>query len=133
MAFHVFIFIQVEVSVNSSPPFLPSPFTPPTTVSFSLVAENLSNSISASLDLHVPLRLTPLYLAVLLNDPVFVHLFSGVVVPLIGKIAPSDTYKIRKRDGNLMRTDMTLKGFDGLKIQSNRNGFRGKNGLSVCE
>ncbi|KAL9263019.1 Ankyrin repeat domain-containing protein [Drosera capensis] len=174
---------------------LPSlPPTPPTTVSSSLAAENLANSISASLDLrdNVPLRLTPLHLAVLLNDPVSVHLlsdagadsslqnslgwsplhdaialrrreiaavllrnhhrasyekwrrrlprvveglrrmrdfymeigfrFESSVVPLIGKIAPSDTYKIWKRDGNL-RADMTLAGFDGLKIQRSDQSF----------
>ncbi|KAL2341289.1 hypothetical protein Fmac_009229 [Flemingia macrophylla] len=42
--------------------------------------------------------------------------FESSVIPFVGKIAPSDTYKIWKRDGNL-RADTTLAGFDGLKIQ----------------
>ncbi|BAT87464.1 hypothetical protein VIGAN_05083400 [Vigna angularis var. angularis] len=41
--------------------------------------------------------------------------FESSVIPFVGKIAPSDTYKIWKRDGNL-RADTTLAGFDGLKI-----------------
>ena len=42
--------------------------------------------------------------------------FESSVSPFVGKIAPSDTYKIWKRDGNL-RADTSLAGFDGLKIQ----------------
>ncbi|KAM1423212.1 hypothetical protein ACFX2I_005256 [Malus domestica] len=42
--------------------------------------------------------------------------FESSVIPFVGKIAPSDTYKIWKRDGNL-RADTSLAGFDGLKIQ----------------
>ena len=38
------------------------------------------------------------------------------MIPFVGRIAPSDTYKIWKRDGNL-RADTSLAGFDGLKIQ----------------
>ncbi|KAG4948780.1 hypothetical protein JHK82_041964 [Glycine max] len=41
--------------------------------------------------------------------------FESSVIPFVGKIAPSDTYKIWKSDGNL-RADTTLAGFDGLKI-----------------
>ncbi|CAI0468337.1 unnamed protein product [Linum tenue] len=42
--------------------------------------------------------------------------FESSVIPFVGRIAPSDTYKIWKRDGNL-RADTSLAGFDGLKIQ----------------
>ncbi|KAI4338218.1 hypothetical protein L6164_016562 [Bauhinia variegata] len=42
--------------------------------------------------------------------------FESSVIPFISRIAPSDTYKIWKRGGN-MRADMTLAGFDGLKIK----------------
>ncbi|GAA0161211.1 scaffold/adaptor protein [Lithospermum erythrorhizon] len=42
--------------------------------------------------------------------------FESSVIPFIGRIAPSDTYKIWKRGANL-RADMTLAGFDGFRIQ----------------
>ncbi|KAF8402061.1 hypothetical protein HHK36_013013 [Tetracentron sinense] len=42
--------------------------------------------------------------------------FESSVIPFISRIAPSDTYKIWKRGSNF-RADMTLAGFDGLKIQ----------------
>ncbi|XP_057428519.1 uncharacterized protein LOC130721949 isoform X2 [Lotus japonicus] len=42
--------------------------------------------------------------------------FESSVIPFISRVAPSDTYKIWKRGGN-MRADMTLAGFDGLKIK----------------
>ncbi|KAM7253330.1 hypothetical protein ACFE04_008697 [Oxalis oulophora] len=42
--------------------------------------------------------------------------FESSVIPFISRIAPSDTYKIWKRGANL-RADMTLAGFDGLRIQ----------------
>ncbi|XVE87772.1 hypothetical protein DITRI_Ditri19aG0014700 [Diplodiscus trichospermus] len=42
--------------------------------------------------------------------------FESSVIPFVGKIAPSDTYKIWKRDGSL-RADTSLAGFDGLKMQ----------------
>ncbi|XP_027364476.1 ankyrin repeat domain-containing protein 13B-like [Abrus precatorius] len=42
--------------------------------------------------------------------------FESSVIPFISRIAPSDTYKIWKRGGN-MRADMTLAGFDGMKIK----------------
>ncbi|XP_047317693.1 ankyrin repeat domain-containing protein 13C-like [Impatiens glandulifera] len=42
--------------------------------------------------------------------------FESSIVPFVGKIAPSDTYKIWKTDGNL-RADTSLAGFDGMKVQ----------------
>ncbi|GMH05302.1 hypothetical protein Nepgr_007142 [Nepenthes gracilis] len=42
--------------------------------------------------------------------------FESSIVPFVGKIAPSDTYKIWKREGNV-RADTSLAGFDGMKIQ----------------
>ncbi|XAR65652.1 hypothetical protein NMG60_11009828 [Bertholletia excelsa] len=42
--------------------------------------------------------------------------FESSLVPFMGKFAPSDTYKIWKRDGNL-RADTSLAGFDGMKVQ----------------
>ncbi|XP_074584856.1 uncharacterized protein LOC141840699 isoform X2 [Curcuma longa] len=42
--------------------------------------------------------------------------FESSVIPFIGRIAPSDTYRIWKRGPNL-RADMTLAGFDGFRIQ----------------
>ncbi|WOL07081.1 ankyrin repeat domain-containing protein 13C-A-like [Canna indica] len=42
--------------------------------------------------------------------------FESSVIPFISRIAPSDTYKIWKQGSNL-RADMTLAGFDGLRIQ----------------
>lgn len=42
--------------------------------------------------------------------------FESTVIPFIGRIAPSDTYRIWKRGSNL-RADMTLAGFDGFRIQ----------------
>eukprot|EP00249_Psilotum_nudum_P019710 c27380_g1_i1 orf=199-2280(+) len=42
--------------------------------------------------------------------------FQSSLIPFIGRIAPSDTYKIWKLGSNL-RADMTLSGFDGFKIQ----------------
>ncbi|KAM7491588.1 hypothetical protein LguiA_034509 [Lonicera macranthoides] len=42
--------------------------------------------------------------------------FRSSIFLFVGKIAHSDTYKIRKRDGNL-RANKPLAGYDGLKIQ----------------
>ncbi|KAL9256435.1 Ankyrin repeat domain-containing protein [Drosera capensis] len=42
--------------------------------------------------------------------------FESSVIPFIGRVAPSDTYRIWKRGSNL-RADMTLAGFDGFRIQ----------------
>lgn len=42
--------------------------------------------------------------------------FESSVIPFVDMFAPSDTYKIWKRDGNL-RADTSLAGFDGFKIQ----------------
>ena len=44
------------------------------------------------------------------------------MIPFIGRIAPSDTYKICKRGSNL-RADMTLAGFDGFRIQRSDHRF----------
>ncbi|XP_058094441.1 uncharacterized protein LOC131240323 [Magnolia sinica] len=41
--------------------------------------------------------------------------FESSLLPFVGRIAPSDTYRIWKRDGDL-RADTSLAGFDGLKI-----------------
>ncbi|KAK9084814.1 hypothetical protein Sjap_025225 [Stephania japonica] len=48
--------------------------------------------------------------------------FESSVIPFVGKIAPSDTYKIWKRGGNL-RADTSLAGFDGLKIHRANQSF----------
>ncbi|KAL5972614.1 hypothetical protein ACLOJK_039419 [Asimina triloba] len=41
--------------------------------------------------------------------------FESSLLPFVGRIAPSDTYRIWKRDSDL-RADTSLAGFDGLKI-----------------
>lgn len=48
--------------------------------------------------------------------------FESSVIPFVGRIAPSDTYRIWKRDANL-RADTTLAGFDGFKIQRSDQSF----------
>eukprot|EP01018_Ginkgo_biloba_P009910 Gb_21322 [translate_table: standard] len=48
--------------------------------------------------------------------------FESSVIPFIGRIAPSDTYRIWKRNSNL-RADMTLAGFDGFRIQRSDQSF----------
>lgn len=48
--------------------------------------------------------------------------FESSVIPFIGRIAPSDTYRIWKRGANL-RADMTMAGFDGLRIQRSDQTF----------
>ncbi|XP_077242202.1 uncharacterized protein LOC143882622 isoform X2 [Tasmannia lanceolata] len=48
--------------------------------------------------------------------------FESSLLPFVGRIAPSDTYRIWKRDGNL-RADTSLAGFDGLKIQRAEQSF----------
>ncbi|KAG6392342.1 hypothetical protein SASPL_146559 [Salvia splendens] len=66
--------------------------------------------------------------------------FESSIVPLVGKIAPSDTYKIWKRDGNL-RADTSLAGYDGLKIHRANQSFlflndfncRNGNGVDIPE
>ncbi|KAK9061400.1 hypothetical protein SSX86_018581 [Deinandra increscens subsp. villosa] len=63
--------------------------------------------------------------------------FESSVIPFIGRIAPSDTYRIWKRGSNL-RADMTLAGFDGFRIQRSDqtfmflgDGYSGEDG-KVC-
>ncbi|KAL8210566.1 hypothetical protein R6Q57_005003 [Mikania cordata] len=48
--------------------------------------------------------------------------FESSVIPFIGRIAPSDTYRIWKHGSNL-RADMTLAGFDGFRIQRSDQTF----------
>jgi ankyrin repeat domain-containing protein 13 len=48
--------------------------------------------------------------------------FESSVIPFIGRIAPSDTYRIWKR-GSALRADMTLAGFDGFRIQRSDQTF----------
>ncbi|CAH8251972.1 unnamed protein product [Arabidopsis lyrata] len=48
--------------------------------------------------------------------------FESSVIPFVGKIAPSDTYKIWKRGGDL-RADTSLAGFDGFKIRRANQSF----------
>ncbi|KAJ8747817.1 hypothetical protein K2173_026125 [Erythroxylum novogranatense] len=48
--------------------------------------------------------------------------FESSVIPFIGRIAPSDTYRIWKR-GSSLRADMTLAGFDGFRIQRSDQTF----------
>uniref|UniRef100_A0A0C9S5R4 TSA: Wollemia nobilis Ref_Wollemi_Transcript_18659_2411 transcribed RNA sequence n=1 Tax=Wollemia nobilis TaxID=56998 RepID=A0A0C9S5R4_9CONI len=48
--------------------------------------------------------------------------FESSVIPFVGRIAPSDTYRIWKRGSNL-RADMTLAGFDGFRIQRSDQSF----------
>ncbi|CAL5364921.1 unnamed protein product [Camellia sinensis] len=48
--------------------------------------------------------------------------FESSVIPFIGRIAPSDTYRIWKRGSNF-RVDMTLAGFDGFRIQRSDQTF----------
>ncbi|KAL4186463.1 hypothetical protein AMTRI_Chr09g33990 [Amborella trichopoda] len=42
--------------------------------------------------------------------------FESSVIPFVGRVAPSDTYRIWKR-GSDLRADMSLAGFDGFRIQ----------------
>ncbi|VVA91017.1 unnamed protein product [Arabis nemorensis] len=48
--------------------------------------------------------------------------FESSVIPFVGKIAPSDTYKLWKRGGDL-RADTSLAGFDGFKIRRANQSF----------
>ncbi|MCD7453843.1 hypothetical protein HAX54_022303 [Datura stramonium] len=106
----------------------------------SVAAEIDADAVSVVIDRRdVPGRETPLHLAVRLRDPIcaeilmaadFLGLYSAArirdfymemtfhfessVIPFIGRIAPSDTYRIWKRGSNL-RAHMTLAGFDGLR------------------
>uniref|UniRef100_A0A7C9EFK9 Ankyrin repeat domain-containing protein n=1 Tax=Opuntia streptacantha TaxID=393608 RepID=A0A7C9EFK9_OPUST len=48
--------------------------------------------------------------------------FESSVIPFIGRIAPSDTYRIWKCGSNL-RADMTLAGFDGFRLQRSDQTF----------
>ncbi|KAF2287586.1 hypothetical protein GH714_001408 [Hevea brasiliensis] len=116
----------------------------------SLAAEERADAVSAVIDHRdVPGRETPLHLAVKLRDPISAEIlmaagadwslqnenarvrdfymeitfhFESSVIPFIGRIAPSDTYRIWKRGSNL-RADMTLAGFDGFRIQRSDQTF----------
>ncbi|XP_057794967.1 uncharacterized protein LOC131011187 [Salvia miltiorrhiza] len=57
--------------------------------------------------------------------------FESSVVPFVGKIAPSDTYRIWKRGGNL-RADTSLAGYDGLKIQRANQSILFLNDEGIC-
>ncbi|KAK8970351.1 hypothetical protein KSP40_PGU010949 [Platanthera guangdongensis] len=48
--------------------------------------------------------------------------FESSVIPFIGRITPSDTYRIWKQ-GSRLRADMTLAGFDSFKIQRSDQTF----------
>lgn len=56
--------------------------------------------------------------------------FESSIMPFIGKMAPSDTYKIWKRAGNL-RADTTLAGFDGLNLKRRNNSFLFLNDINI--
>ncbi|GER56282.1 ankyrin repeat family protein [Striga asiatica] len=55
--------------------------------------------------------------------------FESSIVPFVGRIAPSDTYRIWKR-GGCLRADTTLSGYDGLKIQRANQSFLFLNGAA---
>ncbi|KAL4579808.1 hypothetical protein LXL04_015975 [Taraxacum kok-saghyz] len=87
----------------------------------SIAAESDADSVSAVINRRdVPFRDTPCLPCRRL--PRITSSASRSVIPFIGRIALSDTYRIWKRGSN-PHADMTLAGFDGFRIQQSDQTF----------